>query len=244
VFLDALRLCTVGSGQGPTEPFSAASQGGAIGRSRKSTAKSVHFEEIAAGVAMGAEYTLRQPRPNVVYYFEIGAGHWAGTFRFAITSWRQFWSDPVGVRNRFLALSMHAVLWLLGPASITSRLGGSPDAGAAGIATNLVRITKLGITLYLLSEQYVLDPDGRNVEVISQERFGPIPFLFNDHKTQPAEITDDGMKAVYHIPLLDAQWLATYTVRADRRHIDSTLVSRWGEADESIDKLAEIASAV
>jgi hypothetical protein len=116
-------------------------------------------------------------------------------------------------------------------------LVGDREAGETGIVTNDVRITKFGIPLYLLTERYVLHPDGRRLTVESRERFGPVPFLLNRRKTHPAEILDGGMRAIYYIPLLGADWVATYRVRADRRHIDSTMICDWGEAHETIDRV-------
>ena len=104
-----------------------------------------------------------------------------------------------------------------------------------------LHITKLGLTLYLLSEQYVLNRDGRQVQVIAKERFGPISFLFKNRKTHTAEILDSGMRAVYYLPLLGAQWIAEYKVRADRMRIDSTMRCSWGEAHETIDRTESIA---
>jgi hypothetical protein len=69
---------------------------------------------------------------------------------------------------------------------ITSRIESFPYRGKAGVATNLVQITKGGITLYLLKEQYVLSPNGRDVWVRSKERFGPIPFLLNGESDSAA----------------------------------------------------------
>lgn len=171
-----------------------------------------------------------------VYYFEIGRGDWTGTFSFKVTSWRAFWNDSISLVNRFLALSMAFTTVLLGKGYIVSRLEAYPERGDAGVATNDVRITKLGLTIYRLQEEYVLNPDGRQVEVRSRERFGPIPFLFNVRKQHPAEILDAGMRAIYYIPLLGSDWVANYTVRSDRDHIDSVMTCPWGEAQEVIDR--------
>ncbi|MGH9723159.1 MAG: hypothetical protein ACRD8O_23350 [Bryobacteraceae bacterium] len=173
-------------------------------------------------------------RANAVYYFEIGLGIWRGEFRFQITSWRKFLHSGIGLKNSALAFGMYAIGKLLGSAGIFSRLEGFPNEGEAGAVSNEVRITRLGITLYLLQEKYLLHPDGRQVRVISNERFGPIPFLFNVSKDHPAEILESGMLAIYYIPLLGAEWVGRYTVQPDRNHIDAALTSPWGEAREVI----------
>lgn len=176
----------------------------------------------------------RSPDPagkpaNHVYYFEVGLGGqegpgvWAGDFLFNVTDWRKFWDDPIGLKNRFLVISMAFLMKLIGRAKIDSTLEGFPDRGEAGVATNLVLISKFGITLYRLEEEYILHPDGRQVQVQSQERFGPIPYLFKTTKKHPAEILDGGMRSVYDMPLLGTRWIARYTVRADRQHIDSLM---------------------
>src|SRR5919201_1242463 len=176
-------------------------------------------------------------RANVVYYFDVGVGRWRGSFRLKITSWRAFFRDPIGPKYRFLTLWLVATLDLFGPPPIVSRLGGDPGAGEAGTVANSVRITRFGIPVYALDEHYVLDPDGRGVHVVANERFGPIPFLFRDHKEHSAKIEDGGMRAVYDLPLLGTRWVATYRVRPDREHIDSTLVCGWAEAHETIHKV-------
>ena len=181
-------------------------------------------------------------RANYVYYFEVGmggsSGHgvWKGHFHFQITSWRRFWSAALSVKNRVLVLGMHFIMKLFGKSRIYSRLEGSAAAGDAGIVTNFVRITRFGLALYTLHEQYVLHPDGRQVQVDSEERFGPMPFLFNETKHHPAEILKGGMESVYYMPLLGAQWTARYTVRTDREHIDSVMKCEWAQAEEVIDR--------
>ncbi|MCH8883399.1 MAG: hypothetical protein IIA41_07870, partial [SAR324 cluster bacterium] len=176
---------------------------------------------------------------NEFYYFRVGLGDWRGAFHFRFTGQRKFWADSLGLKNRFLALSMAAVSALFGKARILSHVEGSLTDGKAGVAWNSVRIVKFGITLYLLRERYVLNSDGRNVRVVSDERFGPIPFLFRTAKEHPAEILDGGMRAIYHIPLLGTKWIAEYTVHPDRDHIDAVMRCPWGEASEVIDRVSE-----
>ena len=187
-------------------------------------------------VKVGLPYSAEQ-LANVTYYFEIGRGLWSGDFRFDIVSWQNFSADNIGFKNRFLALGMFIVVKLLGNGKITSLVEGFPDRGEVGVAANDVRISKFGVTLYLLKEQYILNPDGRQVWVQSRERFGPIPFLFNLKKEHPAEILDSGMHSVYYIPLLGTEWVGRYTVREDHDHIDSHMTCKWGEAYEVIDRV-------
>jgi hypothetical protein len=47
----------------------------------------------------------------------------------------------------------------------------------------------------------------------------------------------NGMSSTYYIPLLGADWTASYTVHEDRRHIDGRLVCPWAEAREIIHKV-------
>ena len=181
--------------------------------------------------------SAEESRANQFYYFRVGLGDWRGAFHFKITSQRKFWADSLGLKNRFLTLLMAAVSALFGKACILSHVEGSLAEGEAGVARNTVRIVKLGFTLYLLRERYVLNSDGRNVWVVSDERFGPIPFLFRTAKEHPAEILDGGMRAIYHMPLLSTEWIAEYTVRPDRNHIDAVMRCAWGEASEVIDRV-------
>jgi hypothetical protein len=173
---------------------------------------------------------------NQVYYFQIGLGDWTGKFDLKLTSWKRFWRDPIGIKNRFLVFSMLVLLRLTGKARIDSRLEGFPDQGDAGIVKNRVRITRFRLTLYLLVEEYILNSDCHGVWVRSNERFGPIPFLFAESKEHPAEISDSGMTSVYHMPLLGTNWVGRYTVREDRNHIDAVLTCGWAEGEEVIDR--------
>jgi hypothetical protein len=175
---------------------------------------------------------------NYIYYFQVGVGHWTGTFDFALTDRTAFAAAELGMTNRLLAISMHCLIRLFGKAAIQSHITGQPNEGVAGVARNLVIIRKFGITLYRLQEHYILQPNGRDVWVKSQERFGPIPFLLNNRKQHPAEILDHGMASVYYIPLLGAQWIGRYTVRQDCNHIESTLTCPWAVAHEVIDRVS------
>lgn len=169
-----------------------------------------------------------------VYYFEVGTGDWTGDFRLRVTDWRKLWGASIGLKNLFLVVGMHLTLTLFGKARVVSTVTAMPDEGPAGVATNLVRITKLSMTLYLLRERYELDPDGIHVNVVSRERFGPLPFLFNVSKEAPARVKEGGMGAVYEIPLLGDEWVGDYTVRRDRDHIDARLECPWSLAEETI----------
>lgn len=173
------------------------------------------------------------------YYFEVGAGVWRGTFLFRITSWRRLRSSGIGAQGMFLAATMAVFTRLFGRATIDSQIWPHPDQGVFGAARNHVRISRLGLTLYLLDETYTLDPDGRSVAVDAHERFGPVPFLFRNHKQHPAEINGDGLGSTYYFPLLGSPWVGRYTVAEGRRHIDGHLTCDWGEALESMDKVAD-----
>jgi len=174
------------------------------------------------------------PCASHVYYLEVGLGRWVGDFGFRVTDWRAFRRDPIGLSNRFLVLAMALTARLPGRMRIDSVLAEEPARGERRVVHNDVRIRKWGVTLYLLRERYLLNPDCRAVWVESRERFGPLPFLFNVRKEHPARIEEGGLRAVYTMPLLGAEWEGRYTVRADRDHIDAALVGPWAEAKEVI----------
>jgi hypothetical protein len=167
-----------------------------------------------------------------IYYFEVGKGIWRGSFDFKITDRDGFKRARLGLKDRLLMRGMTVMT----PGRIDSELWAHPDEGAAGVAGNTVRISKFGLTLYLLKETYTLDPNGKDVAVHAHERFGPIPFLLRNEKRHPAEIYTDGMSSAYFMPLVGADWVARYTVRGDRRHIDGHLTCAFAEAREVIDK--------
>jgi hypothetical protein len=127
---------------------------------------------------------------------------------------------------------------LTGDSRIDSDVWAKPEEGSSGVAGNTVRISRFGVTLYLLEETYTLAENGADVAVHAHERFGPFPFLFRIEKRHPAVIHADGMSSTYYIPLLGADWIASYTVHDDRTHIDGTLTCPWAEATETIHKLA------
>ena len=175
---------------------------------------------------------------NRIYYFDVGAGVWRGSFLFRVTSWRRLLASGIGFKDRSLAAAMAVLTRVVGRATIDSQIWPHPGEGAFGTARNHVRIHRLGLTLYLLDEVYTLDPDGRSVGVEARERFGPISFLFRNSKRHPAEIDDHGLGSTYYFPLLGSDWIGRYHVREGRRHIDGHLSCDWGEALESMDKLA------
>ena len=176
---------------------------------------------------------------NQLYYFRVGKGTWTGRFSFHIENWRAFWRDRIGLKNRFLALSMVIAQKLLGTSTIVSTMRAFPEWGPNGVATNMVRIKKLGVTMYLLKEQYVLDPDGTKVYVHSRERFGPIPFLFRMTKRHPARVHNEGRGSTYlDMPLLGTLWEGDYQVLEDQDHIDAKLTCEWAAAREIISRIS------
>jgi hypothetical protein len=125
---------------------------------------------------------------------------------------------------------MHTILRIFGKAQVESEVTGDPDGGSTRVANNEVRITKLGIPLYLLHERYDLDADGTDVSVVSDGRFGPIPFLFNLRKLCSARIKAGGRGAVYQVPLLGDDWVADDSVQPGDDHIDARLRCPWNSA--------------
>src|SRR3954469_21877911 len=171
------------------------------------------------------------------YYFEIGAGQWRGSFSFRITDSDRYKRSSLTRKQRLLVRGMALTHRLTGNSRIDSDVWARPEDGVAGVAGNTVRISRFGITLYLLRETYTLAENGRDIAVHAHERFGPIPFLLRNEKRHPAAIHADGMSSTYYIPLLGADWVASYTVHEDRTHIDGVLTCAWAPATETIHKL-------
>jgi hypothetical protein len=184
--------------------------------------------------------STRNQAANVVYYLEVGIGDWIGTFAFRMSDWKAFRRDTISLRNRFLTLFMFTVGRLFRTSRITSHLEQRPDENGLRVVRNIVRISNLGLTVYLLDEDYILSLDGSHARVVSNERFGPVPFLFKDHKICSAEIRDSGMQAVYQIPLLGADWTGVYNVGQTHQHIESVITCQWAEARESINKVQPV----
>ena len=162
---------------------------------------------------------------------------WRGSFAFRVTSWRVLRKRRIGLVNGLLVRVMHVSQRLAGESKLDSTIVAKPDEGTFGVAENVVRISKLRLTLYLLRERYVLDPDGTRVEVEAVERFGPLPGVLTRSFTYPAEIRDGGKASTYHMPLLGDQWTATYHVANDGRHLAGSLVCPWAEAVEEAGKV-------
>lgn len=172
---------------------------------------------------------------NHIYYFEIGQGKWEGRFSLQLNDWRSFWRDPIGLRNRFLVFSMLVFQKLTGKSTINSEIKAHPGEGRFGVATNVVRIYHW-MTLYLLREKYVLDPDGSEVMVISSDHFGPFSFLFRDSMEYSAVIHQGGTSSTYYMPLLGTNWVCDYQVQPDHNHVDAVLRCAWAEAHEMIQR--------
>ncbi|MFD3946603.1 hypothetical protein [Streptomyces sp. NPDC058579] len=174
----------------------------------------------------------RTNAPNRVYYFDIGTGTWHGIATFRVTSWRRLMRSRIGLTNKLLATAMHVVERLTGAPRQESTIVAKPNEGEFGQADNVVRISKFGMTLYLLEEQYVLHSNGTGVTVNGDERLGPVPGLLTRTFTYSAEIRDEGMAATYLMPLLGTPWTADYQVAPDRQSLFAELVCDWGRATE------------
>jgi hypothetical protein len=171
-----------------------------------------------------------------VYYLSTGVGHWRGSFRFRITSWRLLRGARIGLKQMLLAVGMHIVQRLTGAATIDSVIRAGDNGDEHPIAHNAVRIRRFHITLYALDETYAMGADGRSVTVSARERFGPVPFLLRNAKRHGAVIGEDGQSSRYDMPLLGTPWVAEYKVSEDRREIHGRLYSAWGEAEEVMRK--------
>jgi len=173
-----------------------------------------------------------------IYYFAIGAGRWTGGFTFRITSWRGFLRAEIGLKDHLLLLGMW-ITQLLGKSRITSDMQAHRHEGVEGVASNVVRISKLGVTLYLVTETYTVAADGSDISVQAHERFGPVPFLLNNEKRYTAVIHAGGMSSTYHMPLLGSEWIANYTVATDRAHVAGHVTCSYAECQETIHKVGE-----
>lgn len=176
----------------------------------------------------------RSDAPSHIYYFDVGAGTWQGEFTFRVTSWQRLRNTRgIGLRNRALVVAMALTQRLTGASRLDSTIVATPSAGAFGVADNVVRVSKFGVTLYLLKERYLLAPDGKGVTVEADEQFSPVPGILTRKFTYPAEIQPSGMGSTYHMPLLGSPWTATYRVGADRQSLAGELVCDWAKATEN-----------
>jgi hypothetical protein len=172
--------------------------------------------------------------PSHVYYFQVGTGTWHGSFAFRVTSWSRLRSGAIGWRNTLLVVVMQLSQWATGKSRLESTIIARPTAGAFGEADNTVRLSRFGVTQYLLRERYVLDPDGTRVTVHAKEQFGPVPGILSRSFSYPAEIHPGGMSSTYHMPLLGDQWTASYQVTPDHNGLSGHLVSGWATATEQV----------
>jgi hypothetical protein len=175
-------------------------------------------------------------RPSHVYYYEVGAGRWVGSFRFKVTSWHNVRRARIGAKNSLLVAAMSFTQRVFGPSRLTSVVVPRPDEGESGVVDNVVRLTTLGVPLYDLRESYVLATDGVAVHVVAHEHFGPIPWILSRTFEYPAEIAADGLASTYYMPLLGSQWTARYDVGPDRVTLAGTLQCMWAEAHEQARK--------
>ncbi|MCU7820315.1 hypothetical protein [Kitasatospora sp. DSM 101779] len=172
--------------------------------------------------------------PSHVYYFQVGTGVWHGHFTFRVTSWNRLRHSGIGPRNRLLVVAMQLSQWITGRSRLESTLRAKPSRGAFGEADNTVRLSRFGLTQYLLRERYVLDPDGTRVTVHAEERFGPLAGFLTRSFTYPAEIHEGGLSSTYHMPLLGDRWTATYHVAPERDRLSGQLRCPWAAATEEV----------
>lgn len=174
-------------------------------------------------------------RPNQVYYFEVGKGVWSGAFDFRITNRQAYRSASLGFMNRLLVSALRLVISVLGRASISSRITVSETTGPAGTGWNTYALSKWGVTLCVFKDVYALDPGGERVAVTTDLRYGPVPGILTDHVEYSARIFDGGFRSRYEgLRLLGAEWVATYKVAPDKKHVDGVLTCAWAEASEQM----------
>jgi hypothetical protein len=105
----------------------------------------------------------------------------------------------------------------------------------AGTGWNTYKLSKWGVTLCLFNDVYQLDPGGERVAVTTDERYGPVPGIITDHVVYSAQITDGGFRSRYEgLRLLGAEWVATYEVAPDKKHVSGALVCPWAKATEEM----------
>ena len=80
--------------------------------------------------------------------------------------------------------------------------------------------------------------DGAGVFVQSNQRFGPLPFLFNSKMRYSPEVDEGGSHTVYYLPLLGTNWIGDYRASQDRRALNSILTCSWGHAEEHVHRVA------
>ena len=166
-----------------------------------------------------------------VYYFDVGAGSWAGTFTFKVTSWRKALAAGIGVKNLLFDAAMAGTQRVVGGSHLTSVVVPHPDEGVFGVVDNDVRLTNFTFGLYSIQERY-LALDDRNVRVVAHEHFGPVPGILTRTFEYPAEIRGCGLGSIYHMPLLGSPWTATYEIGPDQRSLAGTSRCNWAEASE------------
>lgn len=173
---------------------------------------------------------------NKVYYFDIAPGRWTGKFDFRVTSFKSLLGAKIPVKDKLLALSMQVFQRVFGQGSITTVMTPHPNEGEAGTCTNDFRIARWFFPLFHSSETYALSPDGTSVHVDAHVTFGPIPFLFREHDTYTATVSDGGFRNLYNIRLLGSRFEGRYVVAPDRLRVESSLVNEWATANEVLIK--------
>ena len=81
----------------------------------------------------------RQP-PSHTYDFDVGAGTWAGTFTFNVTSGRESGRASVGLKNLLLVAAMRLTQRIVGPSDLTSVVVPQPEHGELGVVDSTVRL--------------------------------------------------------------------------------------------------------
>jgi hypothetical protein len=173
---------------------------------------------------------------NQTYYFEIAQGEWEGPFTFRVKDYPRLFKDRIGLVNGLLAITLDLIHRLVGSTKLVARNRPFPTEGEAGVSRTVVRVSLLGLTLYVLQGDYLLQSNGSDVRIWIHERFGPVPFLFWNFKHVSAAIGGSGLRATYWMPMLGTHWLGDYEVAADRNHVMATYQSSWGVVTETVQR--------
>lgn len=173
---------------------------------------------------------------NQTYYYELGEGRWRGRFDFSILDTKKFLAADLPLRDRALALILHAAQQLPGQAVMIGEIACDPKEGHAGVARVDVSVERFGMEIYRLRGHYALVDDGVGVDIEIYQRFGPYGSPLENTKRATAEILEKGYLGVYYMKILGDDWVGRYDIAKSADSLDAEYTCPWGVTREYMER--------
>jgi hypothetical protein len=132
--------------------------------------------------------------PHLAYY-RAHQGRWSAPYSVSITSWRAFWTAPMGPLDRLRGLWMGTVAAWTG-----LRMDTSVDCEVYAARREVLHTTALslwGVTFFRSVEVLALREDGLGASMSGEQRLWPVPWRPRPFGEGQVEIAPDAQSARY-----------------------------------------------